>query len=248
MTIISDTLFASGPFPVDAKSSFDDILSRDNLPLSARYKGLLCSIKGATGVGVKFYVLNTDNLTNTGWTEVDFGAGNISITIDDWNPLTSYIAKQPVVYDGILYRARITFISSTIFSDDSINWEKIGGDSGVTKIPNFQTNNFYEQYQPILYDGNLYRANIDFTSGLAFVSTDWELLVSATRLSYVHNQLTASDMWEVEHNLGTKFVNTVITDELGNEVITLKDWADSTDNLLIIRSNDPFIGRVNIWY
>lgn len=120
--------------PLDDKINFQTIAERNAMPLSQRYKGMMCSVMGDTGQDAVWYILQTDNLTNTGWTEVDFNSDNlVELIIDNWKPSTQYRLHQPIVYDGVLYRASIAHTSATSFALDEIKWDVLSGE-GIIAI------------------------------------------------------------------------------------------------------------------
>ena len=72
---------------------------------------------------------------------------------------------------------------------------------------------------------------------------DLDLLSDAT---YEHAQTTLAATWNIQHNLGKKYVDSLILDESDQEVVGLEDWAASTVNLLVIHFSEALAGKAII--
>ena len=136
-TVLPTSLLVSTDLPADAKSKFASIAERDALPISLRYKAMLVAVANPIGQRATWWCLPTDDLTNSGWIEVPFGA-TIVVTIDDWKPTSEYIINQPVVNGGRLYRSITAHTSSINFDDDEANWQSISGSGDSSSFIHIQ--------------------------------------------------------------------------------------------------------------
>lgn len=111
-------------------------------------------------------VRNTDTVWDPSHWEA-ISVETVSLTIDDWQPNTDYSVNSVVIYGGNLYRANTAHTSdSSSFAADSSKWDMIS-DSGST-TQTWAANTPYSTGDIILHNGDLYVANIDFTSGTTF--------------------------------------------------------------------------------
>ena len=73
--------------------------------------------------------------------------------------------------------------------------------------------------------------------------TEWtDLYEFPVRPTFTHNQTTASDVWNIQHNLGSRAVNMFVVDTDGDQIIGQQDAQASTINLLVLRFSEPLTG------
>jgi hypothetical protein len=65
---------------------------------------------------------------------------------------------------------------------------------------------------------------------------------------YTHNQTTPAMVWNIQHNLGVKYVSVIILDADGDEVTGNVDWNASTDNLLVVNFGMALGGTAHVKY
>jgi hypothetical protein len=63
---------------------------------------------------------------------------------------------------------------------------------------------------------------------------------------YEHVQTIPAETWNIQHNLGKKFVNVLIVDQNDEEIIGSEDWGASTANLLVVKFSEPLSGKAYI--
>lgn len=110
--------------------------------------------------------------------------GDVVLTgsiVDDWQPNTSYEAKEVVIVGGRFYRAKESFVSGETFDPDDGNWEEI--DIVDTLLRDFETDHFYEKDEAVVVDGSIYRSKKDFVSGEEFNRDDWEQVGGDARVT-----------------------------------------------------------------
>jgi hypothetical protein len=62
--------------------------------------------------------------------------------------------------------------------------------------------------------------------------------------SFTHDQITASDVWIITHNLNTRNLATVrVFDDTGEEIEALPDWKTASVNRVNLRFSEPVTGR-----
>jgi len=64
--------------------------------------------------------------------------------------------------------------------------------------------------------------------------------------TYVHDQTVASDVWNIQHNLGGQPVTILAVDDTGDQIIGQQDIQASTINLLVYRFSEPLTGKAYI--
>jgi len=64
--------------------------------------------------------------------------------------------------------------------------------------------------------------------------------------TYMHTQTTPSAVWNIQHNLGKKYVNAVAADSSGIRMVGWINDEISTDNLLVIEFSEPLAGTAYI--
>jgi hypothetical protein len=78
-------------------------------------------------------------------------------------------------------------------------------------------------------------------------TTTWtNLFVMPETGTYEYTQTAASDVWNIQHNLGGTPVTILAVDNDGNEIVGQRDAAASTNNLLIYRFSEPIAGKAFI--
>ena len=75
---------------------------------------------------------------------------------------------------------------------------------------------------------------------LADFDTEWR------DAAYMHTQTTPSAVWNIQHNLGKKYVNAVAADGSGIRMVGWINDEISTDNLLVIEFSEPLAGTAYI--
>jgi hypothetical protein len=65
----------------------------------------------------------------------------------------------------------------------------------------------------------------------------------ASQVVYEHTQSTPANTWNIQHNLGKKYVDIRILDSTDEEIVGEEDWAASTDNLLVVHFSEPVSGK-----
>jgi len=78
--------------------------------------------------------------------------------------------------------------------------------------------------------------------------TTWTNLYELPQaLTYTHTQTTASDVWNIQHNLGTLHLKAIFLDVNGKEFKgVFYDYANSTVNMLRVLVGDPIAGMAII--
>ena len=65
--------------PLDAKSNVLTLAERNAIPVTQRYKGMVVVVQNLGGDRSGIYWLPTNNLTNTGWEEIDLDGSNFGV-------------------------------------------------------------------------------------------------------------------------------------------------------------------------
>ena len=63
---------------------------------------------------------------------------------------------------------------------------------------------------------------------------------------YEHAQTTPAATWNIQHNLGKKYVDVLILDGSDEEIVGEEDWAASSANLLVIHFSEALSGKAII--
>ena len=86
--------------------------------------------------------------------------------LKDWATDTYYKVGVVVVKDKSIYRCKIAHTSDiSDFNNDINNWDSIGGGG---KLEDWQPNRAYEANDIFVYDGQIYKSLVGFTSGATF--------------------------------------------------------------------------------
>lgn len=91
------------------------------------------------------------------WEEID----TVDIIAEDFKPFFPYEKDQICIVNHMFYRAKESFVSGDAF--DIADWEEIGG----ATIDDYQMGMHVNKWQPIIFDGSLYRAKEDLTTSVA---------------------------------------------------------------------------------
>jgi hypothetical protein len=67
-------------------------------------------------------------------------------------------------------------------------------------------------------------------------------------VAYTHNQAVPATVWNIQHNLGVKYVSVIILDAAGDGVMGSVDWNASTDNLLVVSFGVALGGVAHVRY
>jgi hypothetical protein len=68
----------------------------------------------------------------------------------------------------------------------------------------------------------------------------------ASEVVYEHDQTAPSTTWNIQHNLGKKYVNILLLDENDVGIVGEEDWALSTNNLLVVHFSEALLGKAII--
>jgi hypothetical protein len=68
----------------------------------------------------------------------------------------------------------------------------------------------------------------------------------ASAIVYEHTQTTPDTTWNIQHNLGKVFVDVLVIDDNGDEIVGFEDWAASTSNLLVIHFSQASSGKAYV--
>lgn len=100
------------------------------------------------------------------WEEID----TVDIIAEDFKPFFPYEKDQICIVNHMFYRAKEDFVSGDAF--DIKDWEEIGG----ATIDDYQMGMHVNKWQPIIFEGALYRALEDLTTSIAGNTHEtWEL-------------------------------------------------------------------------
>jgi hypothetical protein len=106
-----------------------------------------------------------------------------------------------------------------------------GGGSGGTTVHNSLTGRDAPDAHPI-----------SAIAGLASV------LEKLEGIAYTHNQDMPAAVWNIQHDLGVKYVSVIILDTAGDGVMGNVDWNASTDNLLVVNFGVALEGSAYVKY
>lgn len=70
-----------------------------------------------------------------------------------------------------------------------------------------------------------------------------EYIVADINKSYIHTQSTPSAIWNIQHNLSGTITTVIITDITGEITHGEFDFANSTNNLYIVKFAKPIAGK-----
>lgn len=90
--------------------------------------------------------------------------------IPDFQPDHNYILHEAITHNGLLYRAKVAFLSGANFAEG--DWELIS--RVIHAIEDFVPNHHYAKNELILHGGVVYIAKSEFTSGAVFAEADWQ--------------------------------------------------------------------------
>lgn len=123
--------------------------------------------------------------------------------LKDWATDTYYKVGVVVVKDKSIYRCKIAHTSDiSDFNNDINNWDSIGGGG---KLEDWQPNRTYEANDIFVYDGQIYRALVGFTSGSAFaeieILEDYTLQTGDTPILWAEGtEINTNDIVEYNSN------------------------------------------------
>lgn len=91
----------------------------------------------------------------------------------------------------------------------------------------------------IVYDGYTPEKGLDYFTPEEIAEIE-NAVVARVRVTYTHNQMQASDFWEINHNLGKHPAVTVV-DSAGNAI--LGEVRYISENSLAVEFSAPFSGK-----
>lgn len=156
---------------------------------------------------------------------------------------------------------QMSSISNLLFSRSSKNGpdvidfmeSMVEGIILIQKASNSNIFGFYKlnSYEQDLIETNFYRTSLTFLSGNGSIEEDEDYFVSLLQFdtledkdkNYVHNQMSASSTWSVQHNLN-KFPSVSVVDSGNNMVVGDVEYID--ENNLTITFNASFSGKAYI--
>jgi hypothetical protein len=68
----------------------------------------------------------------------------------------------------------------------------------------------------------------------------------ASETTYTHVQSASAATWNIQHNLGKKFVEVILIDDNDEEIVGEEDWGNSTANLLVVNFSEPVSGSAYV--
>jgi hypothetical protein len=68
----------------------------------------------------------------------------------------------------------------------------------------------------------------------------------ASEVVYEHTQSTPAITWNIQHNLGKKYVDILLLNDNDEEIVGEEDWSASTENLLVIHFSEALSGKAYI--
>ena len=152
-------------------------------------------------------------------------------------------------------------ISSLMFSQSSKDGPNVvkfmeSMVEGIILIQKAGNSNFFGFYKLTAYDQDVkettfYNASLTFLSGNGSIEEDQNYFVSLLQCdtledkdkNYIHNQMSASSTWTVQHNLN-KFASVSVVDS-GNNIV-IGDVEHIDENNLTITFNASFSGKAYI--
>lgn len=152
-------------------------------------------------------------------------------------------------------------ISSLMFSQSSKNGPNIvefmeSMVEGIILIQKAGNSNLFGFYKLTAYDQDVtetrfYNASLTFLSGNGYIEEDQDYFVSLLQFdtledkdkNYVHNQMSASSIWSVQHSLN-KYPSVSVVDSGNNMVVGDVEYID--ENNLTITFNASFSGKAYI--
>ena len=152
-------------------------------------------------------------------------------------------------------------ISSLMFSQSSKNGPNIvefmeSMVEGIILIQKAGNSNLFGFYKLTAYDQDVtetrfYNASLTFLSGNGSIEEDQDYFVSLLQFdtledkdkNYVHNQMSASSIWSVQHSLN-KYPSVSVVDSGNNMVVGDVEYID--ENNLTITFNASFSGKAYI--
>lgn len=152
-------------------------------------------------------------------------------------------------------------ISSLMFSQSSKNGPNVvefmeSMVEGIILLQKASNSNLFGFYKLTAYDQDLtettfYNASLTFLSGNGSIEEDQNYFVSLLQFDtledkdkkYIHNQMSASSTWSVQHNLN-KYASVSVVDSGNNMVVGDVEYID--ENNLTITFNASFSGKAYI--
>ena len=152
-------------------------------------------------------------------------------------------------------------ISSLMFSQSSTNGPNVvefmeSMVEGIILLQKASNSNLFGFYKLTAYDQDLtettfYNASLTFLSGNGSIEEDQNYFVSLLQFDtledkdkkYIHNQMSASSTWSVQHNLN-KYASVSVVDSGNNMVVGDVEYID--ENNLTITFNASFSGKAYI--
>ena len=152
-------------------------------------------------------------------------------------------------------------ISSLMFSQSSKNGLNVvefmeSMVQGIILIQKASNSNLFGFYKLTAYDQDLtettfYNASLTFLSGNGSIEEDQDYFVSLLQFDtledkdkkYIHNQMSASSTWSVQHNLN-KYPSVSVVDSGNNMVVGDVEYID--ENNLTITFNASFSGKAYV--
>lgn len=130
-------------------------------------------------------------------------------TLVEWNPNTDYRVDDLIIYGGQIYKVNTAFTSGSTFDDtflvpfvpqgltvkqrqEIINLFGGSPSNPARGLMDWVANTSYNQYDLIVYQGQIYQANIAITTGSTFDTTNLAM--------YVPNQLSSTQVSSVIDN------------------------------------------------
>lgn len=195
--------------------------------------------------GDSLYGCNTDH-TSTTFSSDESNWTLIYSDLKDWDTSIYYKVGVVVIQDKKIYKC-ITAHTSSTFSTDLVNWKLIGGGS----LEDWVANKNYEAEDIFVYDGQIYRALVGFTSGATFaeinILNDYTLALWQANTSYTAGEYFEESgvVYEVLNNF-TSGATFAVTSDIA--VYTPITWASGTNvnvNDLVEDSGNYYIALVN---
>lgn len=210
-------------------------------------------------VGASFYKANEDipagtpfaeGATGATWSPVGGGAG--APRVPTWSTVLDYVTNELVQYGGVLYRAKGIVTNGSPF--DPTEWEA-GHRLGQPNIIEFRGNINYLEGDLTVYNGRLYRANINYRGVWddsrfdTFITEPLTLAVDFDNtLSLLANEVVFQDgqLWRAKADrlpgawVEADFEPLTQSTESNTQVLDFSGSQDYAENDIVKRGNDLY--------
>lgn len=172
----------------------------------------------------------TFDTTEEGEWKLIAGAGQGTVTIENWASNIDYVVDQPVVYQDKIYRCNTAHKSGSTF--DTTKFDVLSVETGG--IPFWEQNKEYVVNNVVIYDDSFWKCKIGHTSTTAFDISKWSIMYANIKdwqdsTDYIIGQVVVNNnklyRCKTAHTSDTTFSATEQTnwDSIGGGT-TIEDW------------------------